>query len=117
MNKRQKKKLYKKRVGCNSPKQMRYRGGLYHYIITGDTGQTMPALRTTLLQTPKYEYKGRLFNTPGEALIAYLEDILKPFKEIAQKLIQNPSKEDDQYTSNTENTVNTARMLSKRRKK
>ena len=117
MNKRQKKKLYRKRVGCNPPKQMRYRGGLYHYIITGNTGQTMPALRTTLLQTPKYEYKGRLFNTPGEALIAYLEDILKPFKEIAQKLIQNPSKEDDQYTSNTENTVNTARMLSKRRKK
>ena len=77
----------------------------------------MPALSTTLLQMPKYEYKGRLFDTPGEVLIAYLEDILKPFEEIAQKLTQNHSKEDDQYISNTENTVNTARILSRRRKK
>lgn len=117
MNKRQKKKLYKKRVGCNPPKQMRYRGELYRYIITGNTEQTMPALSTTLLQTPKYEYKGRLFDTPGEVLIAYLEDILKPFEEIAQKFTQNDSLEDDQYTSNTENTVNIARILSRRRKK
>lgn len=117
MNKRQKKKLYRKRVGCNPPKQMRYRGRLYRYIITGNTGQTMPALSAALLQTPKYEYKGRLFNTPAEVLIAYLEDILKPFEEIAQKFTQNDSLEDDQYTSNTENIVNTARILSRRRKK
>lgn len=117
MNKRQKKKLYKKRVGCNPPKQMRYRGELYHYIITGDTGQTMPALSTTLLQTPKYEYKGRLYNTPREALLAYLKDILKSFKEILQKLTQNDPLEDDQYINNTENTVNTARILSRHRRK
>lgn len=117
MNKRQKKKLYCKRVGCNPPKQMRYRGRLYRYIITGNTEQTMPALSTTLLQPPKCEYKGELFDTPGEALLAYLEDILKPFEEIAQKLTWNHPEWDDQYTSNTENTVNTARILSKRRKK
>ena len=117
MNKRQKKKLYRKRVGCNPPKQMRYRGRLYHYIITGNTGQTMPALSTTLLQTPKYEYKGRLYDTPGEALLAYLKDILKSFKEISQKLTQNDPLEDDQYINNTENTVNTARRLFRRRKK
>ena len=116
MNKRQKKKLYKKRVGCNPPKQMRYRG-LYHYIITGNTRQTMPALSTTLLQMPKYEYKGRLYNTPGKALLAYLKDILKPFKEILQELTQNDPEEDDQYTINTENTVNTTRILSRHRRK
>ena len=85
MNKRQKKKLYRKRVGCNPPKQMRHRG--------------------------------RLFNTPGEVLIAYLEDILKPLKEITQKLTQNRSKETVQYANNTKNIVNTARILSRRRKK
>lgn len=111
MNKRQKKKLYKKRTGCNPPKEMLYSGGFYHYVIAGDTERTV--LNTTLLQRSKYEYKGNLFDTPGEALLAYLKDILKPFKEIVQKLTQNPSKEDDQYTINTENTVNTARILSR----
>lgn len=77
----------------------------------------MPALSTTLLQTPKYEYKGRLYDTPGEALLAYLKDILKPFKEISQKLTQNDPLEDDQYINNTENTVNTARILSRHRRK
>lgn len=53
----------------------------------------------------------------GVCQLAYLEDILKPFEEIAQKLTQNHSKEDDQYISNTENTVNTARTLSRHRRK
>lgn len=115
MNKRQKKKLYKKRIGYNPSKEMMHSGAIYHCMIAGKSR----ANNATLLQPLplKYEHEGSMHDTPGEALRACLERVFKPLEEILQKFTRNHPKWDSQYVSNTKNTVNTARILSRRRKK
>lgn len=119
MNKRQEKKLYKKRIGCNPSKEMMHSGVVYHCMITGKFRANKDVLNTTLLQPLplKYEHKGRLYDTPGEALRACLERMFKSLEEMLQQFVRNHPKWDNQYVSNTKNTVNTARILSRRRKK
>lgn len=118
MNKRQKKKLYKKRIGCNPSKEMMH-SVIYHCMITGRFRANNDALNATLLQPLplKYEHEGRLYDTPGEALHACLERVFKPLEKILQKFTQNHPKWDSQYVSNTKNIVNAARILSRHRRK
>lgn len=77
MNKRQKKKLYKKMVGTNPPKWMKYCGKCYRFVV----------------------------DNTGKWIVCKIG---------VRKLYVT---EEGQYTKNTVNTVNTARILSRRRKK
>ena len=80
MNKRQKKKLYKKRTGINPPKTMKYSHETYR--MGAQEGKTF-----------------------SEALREWTQSFLERLRESVR------------YLTNTYNTVNTARVLSKRRKK
>ena len=80
MNKRQKKKLYKKRVGHNPP------AGMPHSHVIYQSG------------APE-----------GKAFSEVLREWAQPFQERLREAVK--------YLLNTQNTVNTARILSKRRKK
>lgn len=80
MNKRQKKKLYKKRTGHNPPKWLKNSHDTYRMGMQ----------------------EGKIFS--------------KALKEWAQPH-QKRLREAIKYISNTYNTVNTARVLSRRRKK
>ena len=80
MNKRQKKKLYKKRTGHNPPKWLKNSHDTY---LAG-------------------MQEGKTFS---EAL----KEWAQPFRERLREAVK--------YITNTYNTVNTARVLSRRRKK
>ena len=80
MNKRQKKKLYKKRTGYNPPKTIKYSHETY-----------------------------RMGVQEGKTFSEALREWAQPFQEQLKEAVR--------YLLNTHNTVNTARILSKRRKK
>lgn len=80
MNKRQKKKLYKKRTGHNPPKIMKYSHETY-----------------------------RMGAQEGKTFSEALREWAQPFQERLREAVR--------YLTNTYNTVNTARILSRRRKK
>lgn len=80
MNKRQKKKLYKKRTGINPPKVIKYSHKIY-----------------------------RMGVQEGKPFLEALREWVQSFREQLREVIK--------YALNTYNTVNTARILFKRRKK
>lgn len=80
MNKRQKKKLYKKRTGRNPPKVIKYSHETYRMGIQ-----------------------------EGKSFLEVLKEWAQPFREQLRKATK--------YLTNTENTVNTARILSRHRRK
>ena len=80
MNKRQKKKLYKKRVGHNPPARIPYSHVIYQSGVQ----------------------EGKTFS-----------EVLREWAQPFQKRLREAVK----YLLNTQNTVNTARVLSKHRKK
>lgn len=80
MNKRQKKKLYKKRTDCNPPKVIKYSHETYRIGIQ-----------------------------EGKSFLEELKEWAQSFREQLRKATK--------YLTNTYNTVNTARILSRRRKK
>lgn len=80
MNKRQKKKLYKKRTGHNPPKTIKHSHETY-----------------------------RMGAQEGKTFLEALREWTQPFREQLREVAK--------YLTNTYNTVNTAKVLSKRRKK
>lgn len=121
MNKRQKKKLYKKKTGKNPPKQLRYSEKEYHKAISKPWGGEKPPENYSWnSEEVKREVKravakvAKAFADRGSKLKETVERLKILFAEIGISLSEIP--EPGSYVKNTENIVHTAEKLAQRRK-
>lgn len=121
MNKRQKKKLYKKKTGKNPPKQLHYSEKKYHKAIGKPWGGEKPQENYSWdSEEVKREVKRAVakaakgFDRTGSKLKEAVERLKTLFAGIGISLSEIP--EPGSYTENTENMVHTAKKLAQRRK-
>lgn len=121
MNKRQKKKLYKKKTGKNPPKKMRYSKEEYNRAICKPWGgEKLLENYSWDSEEVKREVKravekaAKAFADRGRKLKETVERLKTLFAEIGISLPEIP--EPGSYVKNTENIVHTAEKLAQRRK-
>lgn len=117
MNKRQKKKLYKKKTGKNPPKQLRYSEKEYHKAISKPWGGEKPPENYSWNSEELKQAVGKIskiFAEAGEKGRKVIESLRNLFVNAGISLPEIP--EPGNYTENTENMVHTAEKLAKRRK-
>lgn len=112
MNKRQKKKLYKKKTGKNPPKQLHYSGKEYHKAIRKPWGGEKP------LENYSWESEEVKRAVAKAAKAFTVKETVERLKTLFAKIgISLPEiSEPGSYAKNTENIVHTAEKLAQRRK-
>ena len=117
MNKRQKKKLYKKKTGKNPPKQLRYSRKEYHKAISKPWGGEKSPENYSWNSEELKQAVGKIskiFAEAGEKGRKAFESLRNLFANAGISLSEVP--EPGSYTENTENMVHTAKKLAQRRK-
>lgn len=117
MNKRQKKKLYKKKTGKNPPKQLHYSRKEYHKAISKPWGgEKHPENYSWNSEELKQavEKISKIFAEAREKGQKVFESLRNLFANAGISLPEVP--EPGSYTENTENMVHTAEKLAQRRK-
>ena len=111
-NKRQKKKLYKKKTGKNPPKQLHYSGKEYHKAIRKPWGGEKP------LENYSWESEEVKRAVAKAAKAFTVKETVERLKTLFAKIgISLPEiSEPGSYAKNTENIVHTAEKLAQRRK-
>ena len=117
MNKRQKKKLYKKKTGKNPPKQLHYSEKEYHKAISKPWGGEKPPENYSWNSEELKQEVGKIskiFAEAGEKGRKAFESLRNLFANVGINMSEVP--EPGSYTENTENMVHTAGKLAQRRK-
>lgn len=120
MNKRQRKKLYKKKTGKNPTKEMGLSGENFNKITGLANITRRPYFKPVIIfkprevWLPKEEYS---FTFPTS------KELIEGFKQITEELYKKryeyllrEAKKEIAYTKNTENVVNVTRILTRYRK-